>query len=182
VFCPRAGWARSIASVLLVAAGLAACAGPTRTGATLDALTRNVGAPKAGYARVIVLRDKDFPGIFDVGWQVRLDGIPMGDLKTGTFVYRDIATGPHQLSFERLGDFSRASTRDLTTGSGRTYFYRLEMNEKGRMVSAMAVGGLTGIFVSSAVSAAVDERGLFDFTPLDEAAARLEIADLHFAD
>jgi hypothetical protein len=172
-----------MASVVLVAAALAACAGPTRTGATLDALTKNIGAPKAGSARVIVLRDKEFPGIFDVGWQVRLDGVPMGDMKTGTFVYRDIATGPHQLSFERVGDLSRASTRNLTVVSGRTYFYRLQMNEKGAIVSAMGTNaGLAGLFVSSAVSAAVDERGLFDFTPLDEGAARQEIADLHLAD
>jgi hypothetical protein len=42
--------------------------------------------------------------------------------------------------------------------------------------------GLAGWFLSSAVADAVDERGLFDFTPLDEGTARLEMANLHLAD
>ncbi|MGA2128853.1 MAG: DUF2846 domain-containing protein, partial [Xanthobacteraceae bacterium] len=159
------------------------CAGPARTGATLDTLTKDIGAPKAGHARVIVIRDKAFPGIFDSGWEVRLDGAPFGDLKTGTFVYRDGRAGPHQLSFERPGDLSRASRQDFAAAPGRTYFFRLDINEKGRTVSAMSSqAGLVGLFVSSAVSSAVGERGLFDFTPLDEATARQAIAELRLAD
>ena len=161
----------------------AGCAGPARTGATLDTLTKDIGAPKAGHTRVIVIRDKAFPGIFDSGWEVRLDGAPIGDLKTGTFAYRDGRAGSHQLSFERPGDLSRASRQDFAAAPGRTYFFRLDINEKGRTVSAMSSqAGLVGLFVSSAVSSAVDQRGLFDFTPLDEATARQAIAELRLAD
>lgn len=169
--------------MLAVLVMMAGCAGPERTGANFDMLTKTVGPPKAGQARIIVLRDKAFPGIFDVGWQVKLDGAPMGDLKTGTFVYRDRAPGSHQLTFERGGDFSRASHNTFTAAPGRTYFFRLEMNEKGKMIQASAsVAGLAGMFISSAASAAADDRGLFDFTPLDEVLAREAMADLRLAE
>jgi hypothetical protein len=168
---------------LVAVAMVAGCAGPARNGLTLEALTKSVGEPKPGHARVIVLRDKAFPGIFDTGWQAQLDGAPMGDLKTGTFVYRDTAAGPHLLSFERGGDLSRASRQSVTVAPRRTYVYRLEMNEKGRIVSAMSSqAGLAGLFISSAVSAGVDERGLFDFTPLDDATAQQAMADLRLAE
>jgi Protein of unknown function (DUF2846) len=168
---------------LVAVAIVAGCAGPTRTGARLDDLRKTIGAPKAGQARIIVLRDKAFPGLFDTGWKVHLDGTPMGDLKTGTFIYSDRSPGPHRLSFERPGDLSRASHHEFTAVPARTYFFRLELNEKGRLVEAGSTSaGLAGLFISSAISAAADERGLFDFIPLDEAAARDAMADLRLAE
>ena len=157
---------------------LAACSGPARTGATFDGLTKSVGTPKPGQARVVVLRDKGFGGIFDAGWQVRLDGNPMGEIKTGTFAYRDVSSGAHKLTFSRPGDFARESHNTFTAAAGHTYFFRLEMNEKGRWIQASSSAGLAGLFISSAVSHGADERGLFDFTPLDEATARTIIAEL----
>jgi hypothetical protein len=174
------GW--PIAIALLAAALVAACAGPTRSGATLDELTQRMGGPKGGKARVVVFREKGFPGIFDSGWEARLDGIAMGDLKTGTFVYRDPPAGSHELTFERAGDFSRASHQTVVAASGRTYVYRLELNEKGRIVAAMgANAGLAGLFVSSAVAAAKDDRGFFDFILLEGDAARISMEDLRLA-
>lgn len=168
---------------LVAVALVAGCAGPTRTGASFDAVTKTLRAPKAGYARIIVLRDKAFPGLFDTGWMVHLDGAPMGDLKTGTFVYRDRPAGPHQLSFARPGDLSRASHQEFAAAPARTYFFRLELNEKGRLVAAGSQSaGLTGLLISSAISSATDERGLFDFIPLDEVAAREAMADLRLAE
>jgi hypothetical protein len=156
---------------------LAGCAGPERTGATLDALNKRVGLPRPGQARVVVLRSKEFH-FFDVGWKVFLDQVAMGDLKTGTFVYGDVPAGQHQLLFSRPGDFSRASHQEFATASGRTYYFRLVMNQKGAMVSASQVSaGLVGLMVSSAVSSAVDDRGFFDFVALDDAAARAAMAE-----
>jgi hypothetical protein len=164
--------------VLAVLAVFAGCA-PTRMGATLDALA----APKPGAARVVVLRDRAFPGIFDTGWQAYLDEVPMGDLKTGTFVYRDIPAGSHKLFFARPGDFSRASQQVISAAQAHTYYFRLEMNAKGHWINATGqVAGVAGLLVSSAVSAAADERGLFDFTPLDDATAHAAMADLHLAE
>jgi hypothetical protein len=162
---------------LMLAAMFAGCA-LTRTGATLDALP----PPKPGLARVFVLRNKGFGDLFDTGWQAYLDETPMGNLKTGTFVYLDRPAGSHRLYFARPGDLFRASQQEISVLPGRTYYFRLDMNEKGKWISnSGAVAGLTGIVVSSAISAGADERGLFDFTPLDEAAAQLVMAELRLA-
>jgi hypothetical protein len=162
--------------MLAVAAG---CTAPQRSGPTLD----TIKALAAKQARVVVLRNKAFAGLFDVGWQAQLDALSLGDLKTGTFVYRDVHPGPHKLTFARAGDLSRESSQEFTAAAGRTYFFRLDLNEKGRLVMAAgSQAGLAGLFVSSAMSAAADERGLFDFTPLDPATVSEAMADLHLAE
>ena len=72
--------------------------------------------------------------------------------------------------------------QEISVLPGRTYYFRLDMNEKGRWISSSgAVAGLTGMLVSSAISAGADERGLFDFTPLDEAAAQAAMYELRLA-
>jgi len=187
--CPReiscaveAIYVRRLSTILLLCLALTACSGPARTGATFEGLTKSVGTPKSGQARVVVLRDEGFGGIFDAGWQVRLDGALMGDVKTGTFAYRDITAGSHKLTFSRAGDFARESHKTFTAAAGQTYFFRLEMNEKGRWVQASSSAGLAGLFISSAVSHGADERGLFDFTPLHEGAAQAAIVQLKLAE
>jgi hypothetical protein len=126
--------------VLTVAAAVAGCA-PARTGATLDAI-----APlKPGLARVFVLRDRAFGDIFDTGWQAYLDETPMGNLKTGTFVYVD---RPAPALFARPGDLFPASQQEISVLPGRTYYFRLDMNEKGKWISSSgAFAGLTGMLV-----------------------------------
>lgn len=167
--------------VLITFLALTGCA-PTRTGATLDELNGKVGGPGDRQARIVVLRANDMGDVFDMGWQVYLDGTRMGDLKSGTFVYRDRPAGPHNLAFARAGDLSRASTRDFIAASGRTYVFRLEMNEKGQLVqSSGAVAGLAGLLVSSAISDASDKRGFFDFTLLEGEYAKQALADIHLA-
>jgi len=160
---------------------MAGCA-PTRTGATLDELSGKVGAPSGKQARIVVLRATDAADLFDIGWQVYLDEVSMGDLKSGTFVYRDRPAGPHKLAFARAGDLSRASTHDFDAVAGRTYVFRLEMNEKGRLVEGSGVAaGLAGMLVSSAISDASDKRGFFDFRLLEGEAARQALADIRLA-
>src|SRR5262245_12004476 len=171
-----------MALVCMAAALLAGCATPARTGPSLLMLAKNIGSPKPGHARVVVLRRHEFATLFDVGWMVHIDQAPIGDLKTGTFVYRDVPAGTHKLTFARPGDLFRASHQEFAATSAATYFIRLEMNEKGRMVTGAGSQGLAGLFISSAIAAAVDERGLFDFVPLDEATAQQEIAQLRLAD
>ena len=169
---------RRMRLALTVAAVVSGCA-PTRTGATLDAIE----APRSGLARVVVLRDKAFPGFIDAGFQAYLDEAPMGALKTGTFVYRDIAVGPHKLFFARPLELFRASRQEFAAAPGQTYFFRLEMNDKGKWITASGmVAGVAGLLASSAVSAAADERGLFDFVPLDDAAAQTAMAEVRLAE
>ncbi|MCK9919512.1 DUF2846 domain-containing protein [Microbacteriaceae bacterium K1510] len=168
--------------IVLVTLFLMAGCAPTRTGATLDELNGKVGGPGGKQARIVVLRAKDVGDLFDSGWQVYLDEVPMGDLKTGTFVYRDRPAGPHKLAFARAGDLSRASTHDFDAASGRTYVFRLEMNDKGRLVEGSAfAAGLAGLLVSSAISDASDKRGFFDFTLLEGEVANQALADIHLA-
>jgi len=179
-FGPAAG---RLLLLVLVAAVMTGCAAPARTGPTLDAVTRTVGTPKPGQARVIVLRDKAFAGIIDAGWQVHLDGVPMGDLKTGTFVYRDRPAGHHQLTFARAGDLARVSRHDFDVAPGRTYVFRIELNEKGKLVAGgSSQGGVLPLLVTSAIAHAADERGLYDFIPLDEPAAQQALAELRLAE
>jgi hypothetical protein len=169
--------------VLLAVTVVTGCAAPARTGATLDALTKNIGAPKAGYARVFVLRDKAFAGIIDPGWRIQLDGQTMGDLKTGTFVYLDRPAGRHQLSFFRGGDLAHVSRLDFDVAGGRSYYFRIELNEKGKMVEVgSSMAGVLPLLITSAAAAAVDDRGLFDFIPLDNATAVQAMAELRLAD
>jgi hypothetical protein len=146
-----------------------------RAGATLDA----IAPPKSGVARVFVLRDKAFAGIIDTGFQAYLDEAPMGDLKTGTFVYRDVPAGPHKLFFARPLDMFRGSHQEFSAAPGGSYYFRLELNDKGKWITASTVvAGMAGALASSAVGAAADDRGLFDFTPLDDATARAAMAEL----
>jgi hypothetical protein len=123
-----------------------------------------------------------FPG-FSIPDGRPLDEAPTGDLKTGTFVYRDLPVGSHKLFFARPLELFRGSQQEFSAAPGRTYFFRLDMNDKGKWIAASGViAGVAGIVASSAVSAAADERGLFDFTPLDEAAAKAAMAELHMAE
>jgi hypothetical protein len=163
---------------LVAAAAIAGCA-PMRTGATLDA----IAPPKPGVARVFVLRDKSFGNIIDTGFQAYLDEAPMGDLKTGTFVYRDVPAGPHKLFFARPLEMFRGSRQEFSAAPGRSYYFRLELNDKGKWITASTmVAGMAGALASSAIGAAADDRGLFDFTQLDDATAQAAMAELRLAE
>jgi hypothetical protein len=107
---------------------------------------------------------------------------PHGRPQDRTFVYVDRPAGPHRLYFAEPGALARASQQEVSLLAGRSYYFRLHLNEKGEYINrTAAAGGLAGGLIASAVSAAADERGLFDFTPLDEGTARIVMADLHQA-
>ena len=94
----------------------------------------------------------------------------MGSIKTGTFIHRDAPAGHHQLVL--LTDpFPRASHLEFDAAPGRTYVYRIEMNDLGQRMRAMgAAAGLAGALVAGAVSAATSDCGSYDFVPVDVAA------------
>jgi Protein of unknown function (DUF2846) len=161
---------------LLAVAMVCGCAA-TREGTSYTSLSQKIGPPKAGTARVFVLRPKGPAELVDSNWVVQVDGNPMTGLKTGTFAYRDLPPGHHQLSFV-WSDFPRPSRLDMDAVAGRTYFYRLELNGKGRMLAGGASAGVIGMLATGALAAAADDRGAYDFVPLDEAAARQALAEL----
>jgi hypothetical protein len=89
------GVALSVAAVLL-----SGCV-TERSGADYASMLQKVGPPAAGQARIVVLREQGYGGIVDQGWDVRLDGGPMADLKTGTYVYADRPAGRHSSRLRR---------------------------------------------------------------------------------
>ena len=100
-----------------------------RTGAKLDAIP----PLKPGLSRIFVLRDRAYGGIFDTGWQAYLDEAPMGDLKTGTFVYLDRPPGSHRLYFARPGDLFRASQQEISVLPGAHLLFSPRHEREGQM-------------------------------------------------
>lgn len=113
---------------VVVATAIAGCA-PMRTGAKLDAIP----PLKPGLSRIFVLRDRAYGGIFDTGWQAYLDEAPMGDLKTGTFVYLDRPPGSHRLYFARPGDLFRASQQEISVLPGAHLLFSPRHEREGQM-------------------------------------------------
>lgn len=168
--------ALSVAAVLL-----SGCA-VERTGADFAAVTQKVGPPRAGQARIVVMREKGYGGITDHGWDVKLDGAQLSELKAGTYVYADTPAAVHRLSASETL-FPGETNRDVRTSSGRTYFFVARLSERAKaLAGAQAVGGLAGLVVGAAVTSNSENPGFLDFIPLDEANARTMIAELRLAE
>jgi hypothetical protein len=168
--------------VLLVACVLLCGCETQRNGLDYSAMTEKLGTPKAGQARVVVLREKAYGGIVDGSWDVQLDGAPMNGLKTGTYVYADRPAGPHQLTATETA-FPGVTRRDFSAQSGRTYFFVARTSERKSAIVASSAGvGLVGFAVSSAITSGYSNPGPLDLLPLDEAAARTTIAELRLAE
>jgi hypothetical protein len=166
-----------VAVLLLAAVMLSGCATAGRDGPPYSALAQSKGPPKAGQARIIVFREGS-PGLFNVAWDVTLDGAAMGGVRTSTFIYRDVPAGRHKLVL-LFDPFPRPSTLEFDVASGRTYAFRVEMGDKGRLMMATgAAAGIAGLLIVGAISAAADERGSYDFVPVDPGAvAGLSLAE-----
>jgi hypothetical protein len=142
---------------------------------------QKVGPPKAGQARIVLLREKGYAGIADQGWDVKLDGGPLTDLKTGTYVYADRPAGRHQLSAS-LNLFPGVTQYDLTAESGRTYFFLARPSDRAKTLNGMsAAGGVAGLLIGAAVTSNNSNPGPLDFFSLDDAAARSAMAELRLA-
>ena len=169
------GVALSIAALLL-----SGCV-TERSGADYAAMVQKVGPPPAGQARIVVLREKGYAGVIDQGWDVRLDGGPMTDLKTGTYVYADRPAGRRQLS-ATASMFPGVSQHDVAAVSGRTYFFLARPSARAKTLEGMsAAGGVAGLLVGSAITSNDTNPGPLDFLPLDDQAARTMIAELKLA-
>ena len=80
-------------AVLLISAVLLCGCETQRDGLNYSVATQKVGSPKAGHARIVVLREKGYGGIVDGAWDVQVDGTPLIGLKTGTFAFADARPG-----------------------------------------------------------------------------------------
>jgi hypothetical protein len=167
--------------LLIVAALLCGCE-TARNGLDYSAMAQKLGPPKAGQARIVVLREKAYGGIIDGDWEVQLDGGPMKGLKTGTYVYADRPAGRHQLTATEAA-FPGVTRRDVTVESGRTYFFVARVSERKSAIIASSAGvGLLGFALSSAMTSGYSNPGPLDLLPLDDAAARTTIAELRLAE
>jgi hypothetical protein len=172
---------RRSVTFLIVAVLLCGCE-TERNGLDYSGMMQKVGPPKAGQARIVVLREKGYAGLTDPGWDIQLDGGPLSDLKTGTYVYADRPPGQHQLS-ATAALFPGVSQRDLSAQSGRTYFFLVRPSERAKVLGGMsAAGGIAGLLVGAAVTSGNSNPGPLDFFPLDGAAARATIAELKLAE
>ena len=126
-------WRVALLSVLMVVM-ISGCA-PARSGAEFAALSQIIGPPKTGQARIVVFREQAYGGLFDVGWDVKLDGQTMRDLKTGTYVYAGRPAGRHQLS-SSMAIFPGATQRDFTVAPGKTYHFLARLSERARALNS----------------------------------------------
>jgi len=144
-------------------------------------MTHKLGPPRAGQARIVVLQEK-ITAFGATVCDMKLDGDPVGRLRPGTYVYADRPAGRHQLlATETL--FPGESKRDITTQSGRTYFFLARTSDRHNAVTGMTmVAGLAGGLVTAAVTSGGDSTGPVDLFPLDEAAARVTLTELQLAE
>jgi hypothetical protein len=164
----------------VAAAMLAGCA-PTRDGAQFTSVAQSVGPPKAGQARIVVMRDKGFGGLVDYGYAVTVDDRSLGELKTGTFLTTDVPASRHQLGV-KVFSFPGETRQDFATAAGRTYFFKVIESERAKTLKgAQMAGGLIGLGIASAVTSDDKNPGPVDFVPMDEAAARAAITELRLA-
>jgi hypothetical protein len=141
-------------------------------------MSQKVGPPKAGQARIVVFREKAYGGLFDQGWDVKLNNEQLSELKTGTYVYADRPAGRHQLT-STAPLFPGMTQHDITVVAGRTYFFLAKVSERAHRLNAMsAAGGLTGFVVASAMTAGDANPGPLDFFPIEETSARAMLTDL----
>src|SRR5258708_32298733 len=127
------GWTCLIAAVWLGGCETA------RNGLDYSGMMQKIGPPKAGQARVVVLREKGFGDIVDSGWNVQLDGGPMSGLKTGTYIYADRPAGRHQLTATEAA-FPGVTRHDMTAASRRTYFFLARVSERKSAIVASSDG------------------------------------------
>jgi hypothetical protein len=165
---------------VVAAASLLGCA-DTKEGLDYAAVSQIKGGPKNGQGRIVVLRETQVVGSMDGGYPVKLDGQPMGGLRTGTFLVRDIPAGRHELTVS-LWDFPGDTKQEVSIAPGRTYFYAANISERAKAMLVGSTVGIAGIVVTAAATSGNSNPGPVDFVLLDETAGRQMISALRLAE
>ena len=163
----------------VAAAFLFGCAA-TRDGLDYSSVSKTYGGPKNGQGRIVVLLEKGYAGPFDHGYPVSLDNEPIGELKTGTFVYGDRPAGRHELSVNQW-DFPGVTKQEVNVVAGRTYFFVTKQSDRSKALTVGSFAGLTGMAVTTIATSGSSNPGPVDFEPLDEAAGTRAISELRLA-
>jgi Protein of unknown function (DUF2846) len=164
----------------VAAALLFGCAATTRDGLDYSSVAKTYGGPKKGEGRIVVLLEKGYAGVFDQGYPVSLDNEPIGELRTGTFVYGDRPPGRHELSVNQW-DFPGVTKQEVNVVAGRTYFFVTKQSERSKAMKVGSFAGLTGMAVTAIATSGNANPGPVDFDPLDEAAGMRAISELRLA-
>ena len=169
-------WRGVVAAAL--AALLAGCASD-KTGTDYLTTSQKIGPPRPGQSRIVVMSVRTLVG---AGCDLSVDGNEVGKVKPGTYIYADRPAGRHLLLATQTL-FPGDTKRDITTESGRTYFFQIKNSERtNAMVGFGVMGGLIGMGVAAAATSSNDNPGPVDFVPLDEATAQTALASLQLAD
>jgi len=162
----------------LLALMLSGCAS-SRPGTEYLAITQKIGPPRPGQSRIVVMSERSLMG---AGCDLTVDGGAVGKVRPGTYVYADRPAGKHQLLATQTL-FPGDTKRDITTESGRTYFFQIKNSDRtNTMVGFAFMGGLAGMAVAAAATSGNDNPGPVDFIPLDEATAQTTLASLQLSD
>jgi len=165
--------------VICLALALSGCVSDG-TNADFATVSQQIGSPKAGQSRIVVLRQKSFVGAV-VGWDAKLDGAPLPSVKNGTYVYADLPAGSHMLSASEIM-FPGETSMKISTAPGKTYFFLMQISERGQqLMGAQMAGGLVGLAVGAAVTSDSQNPGPYVFQPVDEGRAKSMIAELSLA-
>jgi hypothetical protein len=163
-----------------VAAALLFGCAATRDGLDYSSVSKTYGGLKNGQGRIVLLRESAFVGSMDGGYPISLDGQSIGDLRTGTFLVRDVTAGRHELSTSQWA-FPGTTKLEIGITPGRTYFYAASMSERGK---ALMVGSMAGLAVFAVTAVATSDKsnpGPVDFVLLDEAAGQQMVSQLQLA-
>ena len=157
---------------------LSGCASQ-RTGTDYLAISQKMGPPRPGQSRIVVMSVKTLVG---AGCDLSVDGNEVGKVKPGTYIYADRPAGRHLLLATQTL-FPGDTKRDITTESGRTYFFQIKNSDRtNAMVGFTMLGGLVGMGIAAAATSGNENPGPVDFIPLDEATAQTTLESLQLSD
>jgi hypothetical protein len=157
---------------------LSGCASQ-RMGTDYLTISQKMGPPRPGQSRIVVMSVKTLVG---AGCDLSVDGNEVGKVKPGTYIYADRPAGRHLLLATQTL-FPGDTKRDITTESGRTYFFQIKNSDRtNAMVGFTMLGGLVGMGVAAAATSGNENPGPVDFIPLDEAAAQTTLESLQLSD
>ncbi|MBR0688468.1 DUF2846 domain-containing protein [Bradyrhizobium manausense] len=166
--------------VLLLAVGamLTGCVSD-QVGTDFASVSRKIGPPRGGQARVVFLQDKrEGLSMAICGCEVKLDGTSLGRVVAGKYAYADRPAGRHDvLVTEAL--FPGDTKREIVMEAGRTHFYLIKSSARHDAATGGAIlGGLAGLAVVSVATAGEANPGPAELVALDEATARTKLAEL----
>jgi Protein of unknown function (DUF2846) len=165
----------------MMLAGAALLSGCVSDGVGNDYATiaQKVGPPRAGQSRIVVFQEKrQGLSMALCACDMKLDGNPIGKVTTGTYVYADRPAGRHRLMASETF-FPGDTIRELTTQSGRTYYFLIKSSERHDAVAGGgAVAGLAGMLVATVATSEKDNQGPAELLALDESSAKTALAEL----